>query len=362
MGNPPFLKESAHGISLLAAVNAAAASLQRSARSESDVYQAFREQIIALKLSGGMATLVNSGKAVRIKVVAIPQEFDPILRDIESKLPASTEGFRLSIEGLEVYQEVIASGNPLYQADIKPIIRQLIQANRLELGDFIHRNAAQLPAIFAPIVVDGQIFGLINIVGKDLVPEDIPAFEAFSNHIGIALENAHLISTLRDQEANNRLIAERLTAIREIDQAILAARSKEVIAQVSLERLRKLIPFQRASVTLFDIPRGLGHILALYSDEITQIEDSSHFNLEFESEQVKKLLHGEMFAEQRVIDDIPDGKLAKQLHQEGIINLLNVPLIIHGEVIGSLNLGRGIPIPFADDQIEIISEVAELLA
>ncbi|MGD2049123.1 MAG: GAF domain-containing protein, partial [Chloroflexota bacterium] len=56
------------------------------------------------------------------------------------------------------------------------------------------------------------------------------------------------------------------------------------------------------------------------------------------------------------------GKLAKQLHQEGIINLLNVPLIIHGEVIGSLNLGRGIPIPFADDQIEIISEVAELLA
>lgn len=362
MGNSIPSKESAHGVSLLAAVNAAAASLQRSARSEGDVYQAFREQITALGLSGGLATLVDSGMAVKVKVVVLPQEFDSILSDIESILPASTEGLRLSIADVEVYQEVIASGIPRYLADIKPVVRQLIEVNRLELGDFINQNAVSLPTIFAPITVDNQIFGLINLVGKDLVPKDIPTFEAFSNHIGIALENAHLISTLREQEASNRLIAERLTAIREIDQAILAARSKEVIAQVGLERLRKLVPFQRASVTLFDISRGLGHILALYSDEITQIKESSLFNLEFETEQVKKLLRGEIFAEQRVIDKIPDGKLVKQLRQEGITNILNVPLIIHGEVIGSLNLGRGTPAPFADDQIEIVSEVAELLA
>jgi signal transduction histidine kinase/ActR/RegA family two-component response regulator len=357
------LKDSAHGASLLAAVNAAAASLQRSARSESDVYQAFREQIIALGLSGGLGSLEDSGNTVKIKVLAIPTNLNPILSEIERKLPASPEGFRLSIDGIEVYREVIESGKSKYLADINPIIRQLIRTNRLETDEMLIKYGGHLPAIFAPLVVEGNIFGLINIAGQELVPEDIPAFEAFSNHIGIALENAHLISTLRQREESYRLIAERLTAIREIDQAILTARSKEVIAQVCLERLRILVPFQRASVTLFDIARGLGHILALYSEETTQIEEFSSFDLDFESDQVKKLLRGEMFVEKKIIEEILDAELAKQLNQEGITNLLNVPLIIQGdEIIGSINLGRETPEPFADDQIEVVSEVAELLA
>lgn len=356
------LKDSAHGAPLLAAVNAAAASLQRSARSESDVYQAFHEQIITLGLSGGLGQLEDSGNAVRIKVVAIPTEFKPILFDIERKLPSSSEDFSLSIEGVEVYREVIDSRKPIYLADINSIIRQLIRANGLEIDGNLIQYGGQLPAIFAPLVVDGNIFGLINVAGHGLALEDIPAFEAFSNHIGIALENAHLISTLREREESYRLIAERLTAIREIDRAILTARSKEVIAQVCLERLRKLVPFQRASVTLFDIARGLGHILALYSEETSQITKSSSFDLDFESEQVKKLLRGEMFVERKIIEEIRDAELAKQLHQEGITYFLNIPLIIHGEVIGSLNLGRETAGTFADDQIEIVSEVAELLA
>jgi signal transduction histidine kinase/CheY-like chemotaxis protein len=357
------LKDSAHGASLLAAVNAAAASLQRSARSESDVYQAFREQIIALGLSGGLILLEDSRNAVKIKVVAIPTNLNPILNEIEQKLPASPEGFRLSIDSIEVYREVIESGKPKYLVDINPIIRQLIRTNQLEIDEMLIKYGGHLPAIFAPLVVEGNIFGLINIAGQDLVPEDIPAFEAFSNHIGIALENAHLISTLRKREESYRLIAERLTAIREIDQAILTARSKEVIAQVCLERLRMLVPFQRASVILFDIARGLGHILALYSEETTQIEEFNSFDLDFESDQVKKLLRGEMFVENKIIEEILDAELAKQILQDRITNLLNLPLIIQGDVvIGSLNLGRGKAEPFADDQIEIVSEVAELLA
>ena len=45
------------GVAFLHALNAAAASLQHSARSEAEVFQAVREQIVGLGLRGGLSLL-----------------------------------------------------------------------------------------------------------------------------------------------------------------------------------------------------------------------------------------------------------------------------------------------------------------
>ncbi|MDE3245486.1 MAG: response regulator, partial [Acidobacteriota bacterium] len=59
---------------------------------------------------------------------------------------------------------------------------------------------------------------------------------------------------------------DRLEAMREIDVALLGARSIPELAQGALARLRHIVPFERAAVVLFDSALALGTLLAVDQD------------------------------------------------------------------------------------------------
>jgi putative nucleotidyltransferase with HDIG domain len=59
------------------------------------------------------------------------------------------------------------------------------------------------PGIFTPIIYNGQVMGMLNMVGSKLTNEDIPTMQAFANQIAVALENARLVNQL--QSAKNAL-------------------------------------------------------------------------------------------------------------------------------------------------------------
>src|SRR6185436_17733223 len=64
-------------------------------------------------------------------------------------------------------------------------------------------------------------------------------------------------------EAALRRHADRLRIMREIDQAILAARSSSETAAVALEHVHKLVPCWRASVLIFDHEDATVSVLAV---------------------------------------------------------------------------------------------------
>ena len=351
-----------YGTSFLQAVNAAAVSLQRSARSEADVYQAFREQVIAFGLQGGLGSLDESGKTLTIRVVALSDEIQPLLDLAQQQSGRSAQAFSFTLSSASVFEKIVRNREPIFLDESNLVFRQMATAKSLNKAKTLLENIGQMPVILAPLFVEGSIFGIMAIAGDYLTPVDLPTIEAFANHISIALENAYLITALRMSEEKYRQLAQRLTLIREIDQAILTARSKEVIARVGLERLRDLIPFQRASVALFDRINNMGLILAVHSDGETFVGEGFDFRLAMESEQVKTLLGGEIILDQRVIEGMQPADLVDQLQNEGIDHYSNIPLISHGQVIGSLNIGRATQDPFVQEEIEIATEVAALLA
>jgi GAF domain-containing protein len=67
------------------------------------------------------------------------------------------------------------------------------------------------------------------------------------------------------------LYARRLEVLHEIDQAILAARSPEEIANSALQRIRSLIPCQRVSVTRFDSSANRARVLAVLTEGETSL-------------------------------------------------------------------------------------------
>ena len=61
-----------HGTRLLYALNAASAKLQRSARSEADVFTAVKELIAEIELRGGVSQLDETGTHLTVRTVVLP--------------------------------------------------------------------------------------------------------------------------------------------------------------------------------------------------------------------------------------------------------------------------------------------------
>ncbi len=164
----------------------------------------------------------------------------------------------------------------------------------------------------------------------------------------------------RAKQALQRYI-ERLRILRAIDGVILAAWSPEEIAQAALRHIRRLVPCWRASVMIFESEGQGVTVLAAHVDGETRVGTGARFSLE-EIEDLATLRQGKV----RVIEDVrtlsPLSAVIQALQSEGLRSYVSMPLISHGELIGSLQLAKDSPGAFAPEHIDIAHEVAAQVA
>jgi hypothetical protein len=102
---------------LLHALNTAAASLQRSAHSEVEVFRACREQIAGLGLRGGLSLLDETGEHLIVRAIAFPEWMLKTLADLERRTGRSVEGFAFTAAKVEAYRQVIETGQAVFVRD-----------------------------------------------------------------------------------------------------------------------------------------------------------------------------------------------------------------------------------------------------
>lgn len=155
--------------------------------------------------------------------------------------------------------------------------------------------------------------------------------------------------------------AERLKILQDIDRSILAAQSREAIAQAALRNIRRLVPCRLAHVAEFDFTTQEATILA------------THLSNQVHTEPVRLPLRTFGINNEdtpwntvRVVDDIhslPDPPLMiKRLLAEDLRSFIDVPLLAADELIGVLTLASGRPAAFNSDHIAVAREVATQLA
>ena len=159
-----------------------------------------------------------------------------------------------------------------------------------------------------------------------------------------------------------RFYSERLKILHEIDQAIAASQAPDVIAQVALDQLRQLVACKRASVGLFDFKENVITILACTQDTgEAQPGAGARLPLEY-FEFTKELAHGQVRVRENIQALPEQTPTMRDLSAAGVRAYMSVPLIVAGELIGSLNLGASSPSVFKPDLIEIAQEVGHSLA
>jgi signal transduction histidine kinase len=193
----------ARSLELLYALNAVAAALQNSIRSEEYIYAVFQEQIITLKLRGGISLLDDQGSVLHFKTVAFTNPLKKIIGRYETELKTSAKGYSIPVEKVDVYQQVIHEGRSVFVSDTSAISAQVMPKQVKGLVKSLLSILGTPPGIFTPLIYDGKVKGMLNIVGSNLTEGDIPTMQAFANQIAVALENARLVEKM--QSTNGQL-------------------------------------------------------------------------------------------------------------------------------------------------------------
>ena len=284
---------------LLHALNLAATSLQRLAHSEDDVFRVFGEKVVGLGLRGGLSLLDETGK--RLVVRAVASRADP-KGSGSTRETGRHQGRELphSRSGSGCVPPRNGSGEAVFVPDTSIVVAQLIPAAARPILARILKVFGAAPGVFAPLVTQGKVQGLLNMIGAGLTADDVPAIAAFANHIAVALENARLFSTLRESEERYRAVVEQATESiflidAETGRVITANSSFEKLLGYSVEELQKLtlcdfIAHERESIdkNINLIIRKKGHFIGerkyrRKDGSLVDVEVSGHATLRKES-------------------------------------------------------------------------------
>jgi len=102
-----------------------------------------------------------------------------------------------------VYRKAVQEGESVFVPDTSVISAQIIPKQIAALVKPLLSILGHPPGIFTPLIYDGKINGMLNIVGPHLTENDIPTIQALANQIAVALENTRLVRKL--QSANEQL-------------------------------------------------------------------------------------------------------------------------------------------------------------
>jgi signal transduction histidine kinase len=112
-------------------------------------------------------------------------------------------------------------------------------------------------------------------MSRDLTAEDVPAVEAFANHISIALENARLFEALRESEKNATEFQEKLRTLHEVNFELSDIESLDNLYHAAVEAGLKKLGFERFA--LFLIEENGKYLVGTYgTDEKGRMSDEHH--------------------------------------------------------------------------------------
>ncbi len=249
---------------------------------------------------------------------------------------------RISADGAILYANAgsapVLAAWGVHRGEKAPDEWQKIVAQALECGANRVVEISCGNRVFSITVVPVIAAGCVNLYGLDITERE------------------------RAREALQRY-ADRLRVLHESDQAILAARSAEEIAESSLRHLLQLLNCVRASVLAFDLEANEVTFLAAHSKDETRLDWGWRGPIEADwFWMVEKLAQGQPYMVEDLQDVSISSPLVETLQTEGVQAHVYVPLVAQGTLIGSLNLGMADPGPLTSEEIEMARELADQLA
>jgi len=218
------------------------------------------------------------------------------------------------------------------------------------------KSIAAVPLLLKEIGEErGKVVGVLGAASREegrFSSYDMQFFSAVGNQLGVAVENMRLIEKLREKMREIELI-------NEISNVVNSSLSIGHIFRIAVAEVKKMIDFDRASITLLNESKNSMNIFALDTGLQTKLPKGTKAPLEGTSSGwvtanqkpwINKDLSRETVFEK-------DGRL----REEGIRSTISVPLF-KDKPLGSLNFDSVHPGKYSEKDLEILMQVARHLS
>ncbi|MGD8813406.1 MAG: PAS domain S-box protein, partial [Anaerolineales bacterium] len=323
MTNPKNAK-STETNSLLESLNLVAASFERSIQSTEELYRLFGEGIAKLGLRGGIIRLDDSGTMLSFQTIGFPNKILKVIPQLEKLAGISINQFSAKVEEVDVYRHVIEKREAVFAPNSNDIIPQVLKGRSKKAIEKMIGVFGGVPEIYAPLVTQDKVHGIINLAGSSLTKDDVSAVSSFAIHLSVALENARLFEALRSSETTYRTLVDTspdAVTMTDLDGVITYV-SPRTLALHGIEKPEELIgkssmdliaPEEHARVTK-NIARTLKHG-AIRNVEYTLVRaDGSRFAGELNAAVIKDK-NGKPTAFIATIRDVSDRKKAEHVYR-----------------------------------------------
>jgi len=207
--------------------------------------------------------------------------------------------------------------------------------------------------LFLPMTVEDTLLGALKM-GRSrpdaFTKANKRVGQELANHLAIALRQSQLLEAVQEKR-------EQLATLRDIDQAILAAESPQEIAAEAIQRARKVVPYESATVTVIDWSDETAQVLAAQNN-VLDAPTTLPLDEVYLSDDLRAG-HTEVISPQ---DYAPVPEAEARIREMGLRSILCLPMVADDEVIGVLHIGRTEPDAFTESDWQVGRELADHMA
>jgi formate hydrogenlyase transcriptional activator len=273
-------------------------------------------------------------------------------REIVGDKPAETP-FDQSPTG-----EALRTRRPYYVREVSeasrfPILENLLRANGVQ-------SYCVLPLVTAQRDLGGLSFGAVQPHAYS--DEDIEFMQQVAGQVAVAVDNALNHEAARAYEDELKRERDRLSALLEINNAVVTCLSPKPLFHAISASLRRTFSLDYASLLIYDagiaalrlqtadLPHGVG---AIREDAIVPLDDTV-------AGYVFRTRQGRVFSLQEA--SAISQSTGEIMGREGLHSICCIPLVSHGNGLGTLNLGSRREAFFTGGDLQFFLQAADQVA
>lgn len=246
----------------------------------------------------------------------------------------------------------------------KPILRRDLEKEQEYLNERRLAAEGMRSHCVVPLIVRGKSIGTLNVARSmpNQYSEEVAEFlQEVANQVGLAIENMKAYEEIAALNARVALTADHLRTLLEINNALVTNLSEETLLHAVSDAIRRVVPFDRAALTLYLPDKGVFRYLGM---ESRLSSDYFRSGMEFDrkssvSEWVfdhqQAIVRKDLEKEQPYAND-------RRLVAEGLRSDCVVPLILRGKSLGTLNVGSVAKDQYSEADVDFLQQVANQVA
>lgn len=338
-------KPTTHETILTSTLSATSAIARQAGSTEEDVIQVVMTELKRLGLRGAVALLSPEGRLVFINHSLGPKATKALKAITNTKIT----GFEIDPAEIDVFHEVLTTKLSVFSDDRPSMIAQIVPPALRSIVPRIMKILGGGNIIVAPLILDGEPIGTINVTADWITPDEVPLLAALADHVSIAIEQIRsrkeLESALEIQQLRNQ-VAELVTS--EINLPSLMERVLQIGEEITGADSGAIALLEPDGETLtfpysFGVPEEMKKIPPLGAGLIwITLKESKAMLLEDYGEH-------------------PDA--LQPAIEAGVRALLGVPLIAGNEVMGGMAFfGQSEKIKFTREHLAQMESIAGMVA